>query len=278
MPKISAVINTRNEEHNIRYCLETVKWCDEIVIVDMESEDRTVDIAREYTNKIYIHSKVLAFDIAKKFAVEKATYEWILLIDADEMVPWTLATALKALAAKNEVDIVEVPFKHYIMGDWVKHSGWGYTPLPRFFRQGKIQFTETIHSYMHKVTNAYTLRLKNVDGNCIHHFNYIDSAHFIEKLNRYTSIEAQHLFERSLPFSYKRLCKATVWEFYGRFIKGKGYRDGVRGFSLCLMMAFYRALSFIKLWEKYQFREVPANVHYERIKQALLTEWKGEEP
>ena len=86
MIKISAIINTRNEEHNIRYCLETLRWCDEIIVVDMESEDNTIKIAREYTDKIYSHPKVLAFDIARKYALEKAPGNWILQIDADEMI------------------------------------------------------------------------------------------------------------------------------------------------------------------------------------------------
>ncbi len=274
MPKISAIINTRNEERNLRYCLETVKWCDEIVVVDMESEDRTVEIAQEYTDNIFSHPKAAAFDIAKKFAVEQATGDWIFLIDADEMAPKTLSMALKAIAEKDEADIVEIPFKHYIMGACVRHSGWGYTPLPRFFRRGKITFTETIHDYMHKAADARIIRLDSRDENCIAHFNYIDSAHFIEKLNRYTSVEAQHLFDKGVKFSYYLLFMASLRGFYHRFFSGKGYKDGVRGFSLCLMMAFYRALSYIKLWEKHQFKDEPVSSIYERIRQDVLSGWK----
>ena len=272
--KISAVILARNEEHNIRYCLETVRWCDEIIVVDMESEDRTAAIALEYTSRIYSHAKVEAFDIAKKFAVEQASGDWVLLIDADEMAPKSLCMALKAIAEKNEVDIVEIPFRHYIMGDCVRYSGWGYTPLPRFFRSEKIIFTETIHGYMQKASDARVVRLESLEENSIAHFNYIDSAHFVEKLNRYTSVEAQHLFDRGINFSYYLLFKTLLREFYGRFFRGKGYRDGVRGFSLCLMMVFYRALSYIKLWEKHQFKDNPVSAQYERIKQDVLGGWQ----
>lgn len=274
MVRISAVINTRNEERNLRYCLETVKWCDEIIIVDMESNDRTVEIAREYTDKIFSHPLVAAFDIAKKFAAEKATGDWILLIDADEMAPKTLGMELKAIAEKNEVDIVEISFRHYIMGACIRYSGWGYSPLPRFFRRGKITFTETIHNYMHKVADARIVQLEPRDENCIVHFNYIDSTHFVEKLNKYTSVEAQHLFDKGVKFSYYLIFKVSLKEFYLRFLRGRGYKDGVRGFSLCLMMVFYRALSYIKLWEKYQFQDEPVSSIYERIKQDILKGWK----
>jgi len=272
--KISAVILARNEERNIRYCLKTVRWCDEIVVVDMESSDSTVEIAREYTDKIYRHAKVEAFDIAKKFAVEQATGDWVLLIDADEMVPKTLSMALTAIAEKNAADIVEIPFKHYIMGVCVRHSGWGYSHLPRFFRRGKITFTETIHGYMQKAADARLIGLEPRDENCIDHFNYIDSFHFIEKLNSYTNVEAQYLFEKGANFSYSLLFKSLLRELYYRYFKGKGYRNGVRGFSLCLMMAFYRALSYIKLWEKYQFQDEPVNARYERIRQDVLAGWR----
>jgi glycosyltransferase involved in cell wall biosynthesis len=274
MVRISAVINTRNEERNLRYCLETVKWCDEIIVVDMESTDKTIEIAREYTDKIFSYPLVAAFDIAKKFAAEKASGDWILLIDADEMAPKTLGMALKAIAEKNEVDIVEIPFRHYIMGACIRYSGWGYSPLPRFFRRGKITFTETIHNYMHKVADARVIQLELRDENGISHFNYIDSTHFVEKLNKYTSVEAQHLFDKGVKFSYYLLFKVSLKEFYLRFLRGRGYKDGVRGFSLCLMMVFYRALSYIKLWERYQFQGEPVSSIYERIKQDILKGWK----
>jgi len=273
MPKISAVINTHNEEQNIRYCLETLQWCDEIIVVDMESEDKTVEIAKEYTDKIFNHPKVLAFDIARKDAVEKATGDWILLIDADEMVPKSLALILKEIASKNQVDIVEISYRHYIMGEWIKHSGWGYTPHPRFFKRGKIVFCETIHNYMKKTDNAITFRVEPQNENCLFHFNYTDSAHFIEKLNRYTSIEACQFYKQQVKFSYCRLIKAAVREFYSRFIKMRGYKDGFRGFALSLMMSFYRVLSYIKLWEKYEYKEEPVKEKYDKIKLELLKGW-----
>jgi glycosyltransferase involved in cell wall biosynthesis len=274
MPKISAVINTYNEEHNLRCCLETVKWCDEIIVVDMESEDRTVEIAKEYTDKIYSYAKATVVEYARKFAVEQAIGDWVFIVDADEMVPKKLSRSLIAIAEKNEADIVDVPFKHYIMGDWVRHSGWGYTPLPRFFRPGKVIFTDTIHNCMHKATDARIIQLEPQDENCLFHFNYIDSAHFIEKLNRYTGIEACQLYEQKVVFSYFRIIKVASLEFYFRFFKGKGYRDGVRGFSLCCMMVFYRVLSYIKLWEKHQFKDDPVSARYDRIKQNVLEGWR----
>jgi len=274
MAMLSAVILARNEEKNIRFCLNTLSWCDEIVVVDMDSSDSTAAIAREYTDKVYFHEKVIAFDIAKKYGVEKAIGEWILLIDADEMIQYPLARRLRSYAEENKVDVVEIPFKNFILGDWVQHTGWGYMPLPRFFRRDKINFTETIHDYMHVLPEAKVMRLASSDENCIYHFAYLDSSHFVEKLNRYTSAEAQHLYQIKVPFSVRRVIMSALLMFNGRYVVGKGYKDGVRGFVLSLMMAFYQALSHIKLWELYQFEDTPVVERYDKIRHDLLSKWK----
>jgi len=276
MPKISAVINTRNEERNIRYCLETVKWCDEIIVVDMESHDKTVEIAREYTEKIFTYPKGLAYvETARKYAVEKASGDWILLIDADEMVSPQLAEVLEKISAKHDIDIFQIPYRHYIMGAIVENCGWGYSPMYRFFRKGAILFNETIHAGFNPLNSARLHQLEHVDDNCIIHFSYNDSYHFVEKMNNYTKVEAQHLYDNKTQFSCYKLLNRSVRQFLWRFIKLRGYKDGCRGFLLCLMMAFYQALSHIKLWEMYEFEHDPVKVRYERIREEILGRWKG---
>lgn len=275
---ISAVILARNEEHNIRYCLETLQWCDEIIVVDMESSDRTVEIAREYTDRIFSHPTVAAFDIAKKYAVEQAHGEWILLIDADEMIPPALADSLKLRVERNDADVFRIPFKHYILGDWVQNSGWGYSPLPRLFRSGSIRFEKTIHGYMHITEGVRVRELEPGEDRCIIHFNYTDSRHFIEKLNRYTSVEADHLYEKGEHFSYYALFRSALRAFHGRYVKGKGYKDGVRGFALSMMMAFYNVLTHIKLWEQWEFKDVSVEARYDRLRSCLLDEWHKRQP
>lgn len=273
-PTLSAVLLARNEESNIRSCLETVSWCDEVIVVDMESSDRTVEIAREYTERIFSHAVVSAFDIAKKFAVEQASGDWILLVDADEMIPRPLAEILQQLVAGNSADVYRIPFKHYIMGDWIQNSGWGYSPLPRLFRAGSIRFEKTIHGYMHINETARVVTLEPGDGFCIVHFNYTDSRHFVEKLNRYTSVEAEHKYENGESFSYWRLVKSALLAFYGRYVKGRGYRDGVRGFSLSAMMTFYTVMTYIKLWELHVFHDDSVQSRYDRLRRKLLEEWR----
>jgi glycosyltransferase involved in cell wall biosynthesis len=272
MATVSAVINTRNEEKNIRYCLETLKWCDEIVVVDMESEDKTVEIAREYTSNIYTHPIIPAFDSARKFAVEKAIGDWILLIDADELVPKLLCDRLKRVVINNETDIVYIPFKTYIMGAWIKNTGWWPEYHPRFFKRDAVSFTADVHAFMQEDASARKLFLPAIQEVAVWHFNYRDSQHFVEKLNRYTSIEAVQAFVKGKKFSLFRMLAAGFRGFQVRYISQRGYKDGYRGFFLSIMMGFYRTMTYVKLWELWNY-SVPVETSYENIKNKIISDY-----
>jgi len=274
MLKISAVINTRNEELNIEYCLKSVAWCDEIIVVDMESEDRTVEIVKKYTDKVYHHKKVLAFDVARKFAVEKATGDWILLVDADEMVPLSLANTLRNIAIANSADIISMPFKTYMMGEWIKHTGWWPEYHSRFFKPGSMIFSGAVHAFTAESPGSRKIQLPAKETNAIVHFNYRGSDHFIEKLNRYTSIEALQMMEDGRRFSLFKMLAAGLRGFQVRYFTQMGFKDGYRGFFLSFMMGFYRALTYIKLWEAWVYKENPIDKTYVRIKKDILNGYK----
>lgn len=271
MPLISAVINTRNEEQNLRYCLESVRWCDEIIVVDMESNDRTVEIAGEFTDKIYSHKKILAFDAARKFAVERATGEWILLIDADELVPKTLAARLREIAENNQADAVLVPFKNYLLGEWNKYTGWWPDFHCRFFKKQFMEFSEHVHAYQHLNESANALTLPAREEYAINHFAYRDVQQFFEKTNRYTSIEATNLFNKKIPFKYRKVLTAGLGEFYSRYFRLKGYKDGPHGLFISILMGMYRMISYIKLWELYAHQRESVDDKYARLKTDLIT-------
>jgi len=270
MAKISAVINTLNEESNIESCLESVSWCDEIIVVDMYSEDSTDALVRKYTDKIYKHEKVVGFDIARKFAVDKATGDWILLIDADELVPVQLKELLLNVVATDSADVVFIPRKNYIMGDWIRNTGFWPDYQPRFFRSGAIEFTGQVHNFMHIAGGSRTIHLPDDATRAVEHFCYRDAAHFITKLNGYTTIEARQMFDNGKRFSLFRLLAAGFRGFQVRYISQKGFRDGYRGFFLSLMMGWYRTLVYIKLWELHNEKQGGA-VDYREAKRAIVS-------
>lgn len=271
---ISAVLLVRNEELNLRLCLEGLKWCDEIVVVDMESDDNTVAIAKEFTDRIYTHERIIVFDVAKNYAIEQARNEWVLLVDADEMVPADLAAELRRIAESNEVDAVYMAFKNFIFGEWNRAKAWWPNYHCRFFKKQSMLITGRVHAYMSVSNTARTLYLPPEEKFSIHHFAYTDAEQFISKLNRYTAIEAKHLYDDGNKFTFYLFFKSTIKEFIDRYIRLGGYTDGLRGFFVCIMMVMYRAITCVKLWELHENKE-DIKCKYNRFKNDIINKYQG---
>lgn len=251
--RISAVINTFNEERRLPYALRSVRdWVDEIVVVDMHSDDRTVDIARTFGAAVYQHDRLGYADPARAFAVSKATGNWILMLDADELVTPRLADRLVHVAEIDECDVVAIPFVNYLLGRPLGHTGWGPAQdrHERFFKPAWVDLTSDVHAYLRVREGARQLSLPVDDAIAIIHFNYVDVGQFVEKLNRYTTFEADRLVRERPERSVVRGAAATIREFVRRFVVKRGYRDGWRGFYLSGMMAFYRFTAHAKAQER----------------------------
>jgi len=251
-PRISAVINTLNEEKNLPFMLRSVQpWVDEIVVVDMHSDDRTVEIAREFGAKVFFHAPLGFADPARAFALEQASGDWILMLDADEIVPVPLSKELLKIACSGSADAVRIPWLNYWLGTPLMHTNCGpdQTRLYRFFKKHYVKTTSTIHSYYHLVPGSRVVDLRFKPGLAVAHFAYLDFQQFIEKLNRYTKIEAQQALERGERITpMGALLKAAkVFALY--YLKGRGFRDGWRGFYISLFYTFYRIVSAAKLQE-----------------------------
>src|SRR5215207_10331034 len=162
--RISVVINTFNEEKNLPYSLRSVRpWADEIIVVDMHSEDSTVEIARKFGAKVFLHERVGYADPARAYAVANATAEWILMLDADEVVPAPLSCHLKRIADDDRADIVMIPWLNYLLGAPLLHSGWGpeQDKQFRFFKRGMVEFTPKVHHVSKIVPGARVLQLRS---------------------------------------------------------------------------------------------------------------------
>lgn len=251
-PRISVVINTLNEEKNLPFALRSVRaWVDEIVVVDMYSDDSTVEIAREFGAKVFFHERLDFADPARAFALKQASGDWILVLDADEVIPFRLSRALQDAARTGSVDAVRMPLMSYVFGAPLMHTncGPGQGTLLRFFRNQHVIATSTIHHYLHLVPGSRVLELKFKPGLAIVHFAYFDSRHFIEKLNRYTNIEARQALERGERITPVGALLRASKEFAARYIKGRGFLDGWRGFYVSLFYTFYRIVAAAKLQE-----------------------------
>jgi glycosyltransferase involved in cell wall biosynthesis len=250
--RISVVINTLNEEANLPHALGSVcSWVDEIVVVDMYSEDRTVEIAREFGAKVFFHERVGFADPARAFAMEQATGDWILILDADEMIPFPLSRELLKLASSADGDIAQVHRMSYWFGTPLMHTDTGphQDRTYRFFRRGHIVATPAIHNFFHPQPGSRVFELKYKPGLAIVHFAYVDSQDFIEKLDRYTGIEARQAFGRGKRVTFFSALYVAVKEFGVRYVRGGGYMDGWRGVYVTLLYIFYRIVSAGKLFE-----------------------------
>jgi glycosyltransferase involved in cell wall biosynthesis len=249
-PRISVVINTLNEERNLPYALRSVRsWADEIVVVDMYSDDHTVEIARQFGAKVYSHRRVGFVEPARAFAVSQATGDWVLILDADELTPRPLSRKLIQISQSETVDVVKVPYLNYIFGAPLMYSGCGPSQAKhmRFFRRGSLHTTPAIHDYFHPVPGARVLELPYEPGHSIVHFAYLDAVQWVEKMNRYTSIEAEQRFERREHASPFKALIHTMGMFLWMYIRRQGYRDGWRGFYYSALSGFYRLVTLAKL-------------------------------
>ncbi|WEV48811.1 glycosyltransferase family 2 protein [Acinetobacter sp. ESL0695] len=260
--KISALINTLNEENNIEDCLKSlVSWVDEIIIVDMYSDDRTIEIAKKYTDKIFYFERVGYADPARAFALDKASNEWIIVLDADEIIPKNLSEYLISLAKGNEHDAIWIPRRNFMFGKEIKHTGWGalQDKQMRFFRKHVMSYGSEVHNFVHISENARIYIIDKVEFSIIH-FNYTDINHFIEKLNRYTTIEAKQLYRNN----YKKITnvdiiKEFIKEFFLRYFRNKGFKDGFYGLYLSILMGVYKATTLAKLRLMNDVNEIDSN-------------------
>jgi glycosyltransferase involved in cell wall biosynthesis len=281
-PRISVVINTLNEEKNLPYALRSVRtWADEIIVVDMHSEDRTVEIAREYGAKVFFFERMGFSEPARAFAVSQATGDWVFLLDADEMIPQPLSEKLMQIAVEDTVDVVIISRLNYLLGGPLWHTGWGphQDRHPRFFKKDKIDLNPRIHGFIHPAQGARVLTLQYQGKMAFHHFNYVDCAQFLEKLNRYTSIEAQQAFERGERSTPVKAILHALLEFANRFIRKQGFRDGWRGFYLSGFMAMYRWATYAKLQELHSTGGKSKIIEkYHRVAEELVASYERVSP
>ncbi len=257
--QISVVINTYNEERNIRRAMESVAWADEIIVCDMHSSDKTVKIAKDLGAKVILHKMVGYVEPARNYAISKITFDWVLVLDADESVPEVLARKIKELIAKPiSADYVEIPRKNIIFGKWMSASMWWPDYQIRLFKKGSVLWNEKIHNKPE--TTGEGLKLQPEEKLAIVHQNYQGVSQFIERMNRYSDIQASQLLEEGYKFSWKDLLQKPLNEYLSRFFANKGYKDGLHGLSLSLLQAFSFLVVYLKVWEKLKFEEQEINL------------------
>ena len=242
---VSVVVLTKNEEANIKDCLNSVAgWADEIIVVDDESSDNTVRIAKEYTDKILI-KKMDIEGRHRNWAYAQAENDWVLSLDADERLTKELQDEItQALSTNKEYNAFNMPRKNYIGDYWVKHGGWYPSAQLRLFKKDKFKYEEvSVHP------RAF------LDGECgsltsdMIHYSYKDFTDFLNKQNRQTTLEAEKWFNGNKPMTLSRFMRRTIDRFMRTYIRKKAYKDGFMGFMVALFAGLYQIISYAKYWE-----------------------------
>lgn len=242
---ISCCIICFNEEANIRRCLESVKWCDEIIIVDSFSTDRTVEICREYTDRI-IQRTWPGYVEQKRFALSQATHEWVLNVDADEEVSPDLRQEVFAVLQQNYpvVDGFYVPRLVYYLGRWWWHSWYPGYRL-RLFRKAKVRWGG-VDPHEKVLLRGQADRLRGP----LYHYTYDDISDHLRAINGLTEVSSRELALRGKRTRLSDLLLRPFWRFLRFYFMSGGFRDGVPGFFVAVTSAFYVFLKYAKLWER----------------------------
>jgi len=241
---ISALIITCNEEKNIKDCLDSIKWCDEIVVVDSYSKDKTVEICRQYTEKVF-QREFDNFAAQRNYALEKVTGDWVLVVDADERVTKELKDEIKeVISTNNFIQAYKIPRKNYFLGKWIKYCGWYPDYVLRLFRNNGVSYSGLVHELPDIKGQIYHLK------NSLIHYTYDNLEHYLQKINQYTSLAAEDMHQKGKDKCLIYILIRPLLEFLKKYIFKKGFLLGRQGLFLSIISSYYQFIKYIKLWEK----------------------------
>lgn len=245
MAKISAIVITYNEEANITECLRSLSWCDELIIVDSGSTDNTVKLAGEYTQNIMITENI-PYGQKRNIGIDKATGDWIFWLDADERATDELKNEITGIISESSpsTEAYLVNRKSFFINKFIKHCGWypDYT-LRLFKRSTGIKFnTSLVHEKA--VYDGNTGRLKSE----ILHYTDRDFEHYINKLNKYTSLSAEELKAKGRKAGFFDIIFRPVFTFFKMYFLKLGVLDGYMGLVLSTLSSIHVMTKYSKLY------------------------------
>jgi (heptosyl)LPS beta-1,4-glucosyltransferase len=252
MIKLSVALATYNEEKNLTSCLEAVKdWVDEIIVVDGASTDKTREIAKKHGAKVIKTTNKPIFHINKQMAIDACRGEWILQLDADEIVDKDLKEEILTIVNKeSKYEAFAIKRKNFFLGRWLSKGGQYPDRVIRFFKKGKAFLPcRSVHEQMEVPSG----KIGRLSGHLLH-YPYSDFGEYLIKFNRYTELTAKE-------YQDNPQIKPTIWhyiiielramiEFFSRYLRHKGFLDGFPGLVFALFSALHYPVAFIKYWEK----------------------------
>lgn len=253
MQNISVIVITKNEENNIERCLKSaIQIASEIVVVDSLSTDKTIEIVKKYTDKVFINPWP-GFSEQKEFALSKTIFDWVLWIDADEEISQDLASEIRCLDYTKDGYLI--PRLVYYMGRWIRHCGWYPDYTLRLFKKNKGHFSDVlVHESFILSGNAGKLKSP------IFHYPYRNISHHIEKMNTYTTLFSQQMLNSGKKTSVISAIFHAIFRFIKMYFLKCGFLDGSQGIVVCVLGSYYVFLKYVKLVELIRMMKLRSNV------------------
>ena len=254
MQKVSVTIITLNEETNIRACLESVKWADEILVSDSGSSDRTVEICKEYGAKVF-NDVWLGFGKQKNLIASRARNNWILNIDADERVTPELKKEIEEVLNNGDCEGYNIPRKNFFGNKWIRHCGWYPDYNLRLYKKDKGRFNErAVHEAVQIEGRAGCLKAS------LEHYTYKDISDYLKRMDRYSTLAAEEMFKQGRSAGYFNIVFRPLATFLKMFFLQKGFMEGYIGLILSGLYAAYTFSKYAKLMEMSK-RQTPDTRH-----------------
>lgn len=244
-PAVSAIVVCFNEEKNIGDCLASLQWCDEIVVVDSFSTDRTVEICRQFTDRV-IQRRWAGYRDQKAFAHSQATKDWVILVDSDERVTPELRGEIQEALARDggRYMAYQVPRLVYYLKRWWRRGGWYPDYDIRLFRRERATWGGS-DPHEKIVVDGPVGRLRHP----LHHFSYRNIDDHIQRINRFTTISSGELGKDRQRFRLSDALLRPAVRFFRSYILKRGFMEGFAGFYVAVTAAVYVFLKYAKLWE-----------------------------
>lgn len=246
MPTLSVILITRNEESNLDDCLASLDGiAQQIVVVDSNSTDRTLEIANRHGALMAYPSDWPGFGPQKNRALDLATCDWVLSLDADErLTPALKSEILTAINHSAQVDCFAIPRLSWYCGRFIRHSGWSPDYVDRLFRRGTARFSDDlVHERL--IPNGAVAKLENP----MLHYSFMNYTQVLDKLNRYSTASAAQAFAKGKTSSPLKAVLHGMWAFVRTYILRAGFLDGPQGFALAISNGQGTYYRYMKLWQ-----------------------------
>ncbi|HXI42152.1 MAG TPA: glycosyltransferase family 2 protein [Bryobacteraceae bacterium] len=239
--KITATIITLNEERNIARAIESLRCCDEIVLVDSGSVDRTVELAAKLGARV-VESPWHGYAAQKNYAAEQATHDWILSLDADEALSESLEAEIWIVKKKGpSYDAYTMPRLAQYLGRWILHSGWYPDRKIRLYHRAKAKW---VGDFVHESVQVNG-RVGHLESNLLH-FTCDSLSEHLKTMDRYTTLAAEELVSRKQRILLRNMILDPAWTFTKTYFFQRGYKDGLEGLTIAYMAALYTFLKYAK--------------------------------